>query len=199
MFTTDRYTTEEKQEYNSEMKGIKIMGLDSYIFNTTKNKEREKILEVYNSINKARSNGIAVGDALMFFSIVGETGTAYKLPSQVYWRKFNHVTAWLLQNALNNDLENLKRTIGVVTANKFKRLLKDCNKVLKHCSKQKGVFEIDEEYCKQYFPSFNYAFTGSQDYDENFIEELKTTVKDVKELLRKYDNPNASFIFCADF
>lgn len=173
------------------------MGLDSYIFKTTKKEQHEKMYEIFSTKVKGRTKGIPLGDMVLF--VDDDANYMDELSPDIYWRKFNHVTAWISEKVLCNPKDKFQKSICVITKNDFSRLLDDCHKVLNHCITSDGTIVIDEKFCKEIFPSFQTLFGGSTDYDEFFIKELKTVITDLNNLLLTSNNNDASFIFCMDF
>ena len=179
------------------MKGIKIMGLDSYIFKTTKKDELAKMREIKQTQIEGRSKAIPFGNMMLFLD--DDANYMDKMDYEVYWRKAGYVTAWILQKVFKNDMDNITKAIGVISKDDFRKLRNDCRAVIEHCTKPDEKIVIDEEYCEKMFPYLNVAFSGCAGYDENFIDELKKASEDIARLFLTCNEPDTSFIFFADF
>ena len=179
------------------MKGIKIMGLDSYIFNTTKKDELAKMREIKQTQIEGRSKAITIGEMMIFFD--GDANYMDKLDYEVFWRKSGYVTAWILTKVFNNNVESIEKAIGVVTKDDLRKLRNDCRAVIEHCTKNDGTIVINEEYCEKMFPPLKIAFSGCTGYDEYFIYELKKASEDIARLFLTCNEPDTSFISFADF
>ena len=93
------------------------MGLDSYIFKTTKGNELAKMREIKWTQLEGRKNGIVVGDMMLF--IDDDANYMDKLDYEIHWRKFSHVTAWILSNVFENKPGNIQKSIGIITKEQF--------------------------------------------------------------------------------
>ena len=172
------------------------MGLDSYIFKTTKGNELAKMREIKWTQLEGRKNAIVIGEMMLFIN--DDANYMDKLNYEVFWRKAGHVTAWVLSKVFKNDLENLHKGIGVITKDELKKLRNDCRNVLERCIKPDGEIVIDKEYCESIFPCLKMAFSGGTEYDEFFIDELKKASEDIARIFLTSNNPDVSFIFFAD-
>lgn len=177
------------------------MGLDSYIFKTTKQGVMAKKKEILNARNKNRSQGIDCGGFTLFVNFFGTDRCNYmdNLHPDVYWRKYNHITAWISEKVFGNTKGNIQKYIGVLTKNDLLALRDDCRKVIEHCVLPNGEINIDEAYCEEIFPNLDTAFSGNRLYDQYFIEEITNTMNDIDRLLLSPMHPSVRFIFYADF
>lgn len=177
------------------------MGLDSYIFKTTKQGAMAKKKEILNARNKDRSQGLTCGGFTLLVSCFGTDKCNYidDLHPDVYWRKHNHITAWVSEKVFGNPKGNIPKYIGVLTKNDLLALSEDCRKVIEHCVLPNGELNIDKAYCEEVFPNLDMAFSGSRLYDQYFIEEITHSMNDIDRLLLSSKHPNVRFIFYADF
>jgi hypothetical protein len=178
------------------------MGLDSYIFKTTKQGAMAKKKEIFNARNKDRSQGIDCGGFTLFVSCFGDDGCSNyinNLHPDVYWRTHNHITAWISEKIFGNPKGNIQKYIGVLTKKDLLALRDDCRKVIEHCVLPNGELNIDEAYCEEIFPNLDMAFSGNRSYDQYFIEEITDSMNDIDRLLLSSKHPSVRFIFYADF
>lgn len=175
------------------------MGLDSYIFKTTKQQAMTKRKEILIAINKDRSAGVSAGNGFVIFPGFSYSENIHKLKPDIYWRKYNHISAWLSEKVFNNPKDNIKKQIGVITKNDLSELKDDCEKVIKHCITPDGQINLDEEYCKNIFPCIKGSFMGSASYDELFVKDIKNAMDDIDRLLSSSKNPNVRFILLMDY
>ena len=177
------------------------MGLDSYIFKTTKQGVMAKKKEILNARNKDRSQGINCGSFMLLLSYTGDDCNKHmnSLCPDVYWNKHNHITAWISEKIFGNPKDNIQKDIGVLTKKDLLALRDDCRKVIEHCVLPNGELNIDEAYCEEIFPNLDIAFSGNRSYDQYFIEEITDSMNDIDRLLLSSKHPSVRFIFYADF
>ena len=173
------------------------MGLDSYIFKTTKKEAKEKMKRILNTKKKAMENAITK-DGFTF--LIGDAADYMdKQNPNIYWRKFNHITSWILHNIFKNPKGTILKDIGIIKKSDLIALRNECVKVLEHCKKSDGTIIMDENYCKSIFPYQARAFFGGIEYDEDFLEEIEIAKKDIDYLLFTSNKPDVTFIFYADY
>lgn len=90
----------------------------------------------------------------------------------MYWRKFNAIHRRFVQN-VQNGVDDCNRY--PVTWKQLNALLKTCKMVLKNYQLSSSLLPPQDGF-----------FIGSTEVDENYFEDLKTTVKGIKELLKDY-------------
>lgn len=170
------------------------MGLDSYIFKTTRQNADKKIDEILAVKQKGMEKAFHI-DGIDGFDFLIDEDMNYmdELNPDVYWRKYNHITAWFSEKVFGNPKGIIKTSIGVVPKSTLIKLRNACMDVLEYCKTT-----IDKEYCRKIFPYVDMAFSGDSDYNEGFIEELRKAKNDIDLLLFTSNNPNAVFIFYAD-
>lgn len=118
-----------------------------------------------------------------------------KTNQDICWYKFDHVIAWFSENILINPLDFIENTSVIIPKTILANLRRDCYKVLEHCVMPDGTYNIDEEYCKQIFPSLHIPFSGGSAYDKYFIEEIRDAKNDIDRLLLTSNEPDVAFIF----
>lgn len=175
------------------------MGLDSYIFKTTKQQAMTKRKEILIARNKDRSIGLSAGNGMTIFATTNYSEYINRLKPDIYWRKYNQISAWLSEKVFNNQKDNIDKYIGVITKKNLSELKDDCEKVIEHCIAPDGQICIDEEFCKNIFPCIKGSFMGSTSYDEWFIKDIKNAMDDIDRLLSSSKNPNVRFIFYMDY
>ena len=173
------------------------MGLDSYIFKTTRQNAHKKIDEILAAKQKGMEKAYHING---FEFLIGEDIKYMdELNPDVYWRKYNHITAWFSEKIFGNPKRIIKTRMGVVSKDILIKLRNDCKDVLDHCKTTSDRITIDEKYCRKIFPYLDMAFSGDADYNEWFIEELKDAKNDIDRLLLASNEPDVAFIFYADF
>ena len=175
------------------------MGLDSYIFKTTRQNAHKKIDEILAAKHKGMKKAFHFDGIDGFDFLIGEDMNYMdELNPDVYWRKYNHITAWFSEKIFGNPKRVIKTRMGVVSKDILIKLRNDCKDVLEHCKTASGRITVDEKYCKKIFPYLDMAFSGDAGYNEEFIEEIKDAKNDIDLLLLTSNNPDAAFIFYAD-
>ena len=81
------------------------MGLDSYIFKTTKQQAMAKRKEILIARNKDRSNGISAGNGMTIFATTNYSEYINRLKPDIYWRKYNQISAWLSEKVFNKYIK----------------------------------------------------------------------------------------------
>lgn len=95
---------------------------------------------------------------------------------QVYWRKANHIHKWFVDNIQNG---NDDCRVYEVKTEQLKRLIRDCEEVLKCKS-----YAIAEEV----LPTEGGFFFGTTDYGDWYWEETEKTAKELKKIINQgYD------------
>lgn len=123
-----------------------------------------------------------------------------------YWRKANAIHAWFENHCTEEGIENCKPV--PVSKEDLQRLLMDCESVLassKLVYKDVPVKQYDydkREYvertrrtkvledsslAEELLPTQAGFFFGSTLYDEGYVEDLKTTISQIKEILDTTD------------
>lgn len=172
------------------------MGLDSYIFKTTQQEAPKTMEKILNTKLKGMENAIEFNG---FFILINDDINYFnEMKPDIYWRKYNHITAWFSEKILENPKGIIKNNICVISKNTLIKLRQDCKKVLEHCITASGKIVIDKKYCNKIFPYLDMGFSGNADYTEDFIEELKDAKNDIDRLLLTSNNPDVAFIFYAD-
>lgn len=113
----------------------------------------------------------------------GETSTSViKLEEVAYWRKHNAIHNWMVNN-VQEGVDN--RAMYSVSEECLKKLLADCNKVLR-CPTVENAMNV--------LPTLKGCFFGGTDLNDDFELEyylagLKYTVNVIRELLKdgKYE------------
>ena len=174
------------------------MGLESYIFKTTKQVAIEKKKQILTARNNAKSKGVNCGGMVLFINDAARNYIQAAHPD-IWWYKRNHITAWISERVFRNPKGDIQKYIGTLTRCDLLNLREDCRKVLEHCVLPNGKLNIDEVYCKQIFPQFNLPLSGNSLYDQYFIEEIRDSMNDIDVLLGSSNYPSARFIFYIDY
>lgn len=176
------------------------MGLDTYIFRTTKEERIEKMTEILNAREKDLEKGIPFGDTGLYMFIGDTQSYIHELKPDIYWRKYNHITAWFSEKVLKNPRGTIKNNLGILGINELICFRNDCKKVLDKCEMPDGKIKIDKNYCKKIFPCLTtIPFAGNSDYNQEFIEDVKTALSNIDTLLLMCSNADSEFILLADY
>ena len=103
-----------------------------------------------------------------------------------YWRKANAIHQWFVANVQNEEDD-----CGVyeVSHDQLKRLTVDVNWVL-----------MFPEEAEDHLPTQSGFFFGSQEYDQYYMDDLRTTAKYMREALRLMEkNPDTRFFYCSSW
>ena len=174
------------------------MGLESYIFKTTKQGAIEKKKQILTARNNAKSKGVNCGGMVLFINDAARNYIQAAHPD-IWWYKRNHITAWISEKVFGNTGGKMDKYIGVLTKEDLLALKDDCWKVFQHCILPDGTLSIDETYCAEIFPTLNMAYSGSAAYDKDFIEEIFNALDGIERLLRLATRPDVRFVFFAYF
>ena len=90
------------------------------------------------------------------------------------WRKANQIRGWLVShNIIQYEDDCVDRP---VTKEQISELVNDCNKVLENHS-----------LASEILPTTSGFFFGSQEYDEWYFDDLRSTVEQLSPLLERSD------------
>lgn len=121
-----------------------------------------------------------------------------------YWRKANQIHNWFVKN-VQNDVDDCETYI--VTKEQLEELKYVCEQLLSKIEMQdakiqngsryvNGEMELimedgktvaNPEICAELLPSQGGFFFGSTDYDEYYVQDIKSTVKILDEVLSETD------------
>ena len=121
-----------------------------------------------------------------------------------YWRKANAVHNWFVNN-IQNGKDDCRRY--EVSKEKLESLLKICEEVLENAIMirgkivngqtlvngkwenilEDGLVVINPKICKDLLPTTEGFFFGSTNYDQFYIEDIKSTVLILREVLKNTD------------
>jgi hypothetical protein len=93
----------------------------------------------------------------------------YIIEEAGYWRKANAIHDWFVKNVQNGEDDCVEHYVSMKN---IKDLLNTCEKVIENPA-------IAEEF----LPTTSGFFFGSTDYDECYVEDLKNTIKILKEAI----------------
>jgi hypothetical protein len=100
------------------------------------------------------------------------TKVSYIAEEVMYWRKANHIHRWFVDN-VQNGADDCGEYY--VTMDNLENLLSVCNKVLENP-------ELGEEL----LPTQEGFFFGSTAYDENYIDDIVSTIECLEKLLKEH-------------
>ena len=103
-----------------------------------------------------------------------------------YWRKANAIHKWFVDNV---QWEEDDCGVYEVSHDQLKRLTVDVNWVL-----------MFPEEAEDHLPTQSGFFFGSQEYDQYYMDDLRTTAKYMREALRLMEkNPDTRFFYCSSW
>lgn len=177
------------------------MGLDMYLMRY--NKDVLNYKEVY--LPKAKEKQPLIYEALKPYIVMQGTPGVYTYETLYeeigYWRKANAIHNWFVENVQHgtddcreyevcaNQLSELRDTCLEVlgetvlingTINNGYTMTPE-GKVIQH--KENGKVIINPEVAEEKLPSTSGFFFGSTDYDEYYVEDLKSTVEIINKTL----------------
>jgi len=97
-----------------------------------------------------------------------------------YWRKFNALHAWFVDNC-QNGVDECQRTH--VSIEKLENLLEILNRLVK-----------DKKLAPELLPTATGFFFGSSDYDDWYWNNVKDTIKMLRKILNE-DNSESYFYY----
>ena len=110
-----------------------------------------------------------------------------------YWRKFNALHNWFVQNKANG-VDNCQPVL--IGSDDLSELLSLLEKVYTKIS------ENDVDGIKELFPPTQGFFFGSTEIDDSFKNDVRITIQDLKNILKEEkEHPNAyvSYIYSASW
>jgi hypothetical protein len=108
-----------------------------------------------------------------------------------YWRKANAIHNWFVQNA-QDGVDNCEK--HYIDREKLQDLLVTCQKVLKFRGKKD-----EKEKVLKTLPPQNGFFFGSTDIDEDYWEDVKNTVSQLKNIFNNEKFKNFDFYYQASW
>ena len=143
------------------------MGLDMYLYKTKRVKDYTA--EDYSDVEDAVSEFSSVEDLKEKVSSIG-------LKKVGYWRKANQIHSWFVENC-QSGIDECQ--MEEVTKQNIEELLIICLDIIKN--------KDDEELAKSELPTQNGFFFGSTEYDSDYYEDIKDTIKIIQNVLNTTD------------
>lgn len=139
------------------------MGLDMYL-------TRKISLSTYDHILAAeREMANAVITTMSLDPSDYRNGTITVSLPEFYWRKANAIHSWFVENVQDGE-DNCQE--HYVTAEQLRELQNLCRQVL-----------INPALAREVLPTKTGFFFGETEYDENYLSEIRTTVKAIDRIL----------------
>lgn len=136
-----------------------------------------------------------------------------------YWRKANAIHAWFERNLNLDDDEEIENCKDyLVSKEDLEKLVRDCKMVLNSSklvyqdvpvkeydfdkrdyvttTRMMKVLE-DTSVAEELMPTQSGFFFGSTIYDEGYVEDLKDTIEQVKEILKNEDFDEYNYVYHA--
>lgn len=171
------------------------MGLDMYLYRVPKVDSIQELKELNDQINTLNEQGI--GNTLN--TIANEKGFIYPVNvhfdkytkkwalgssrSDCYWRKFNALHNWFVQN-IQNGVDKCEEHL--LSEDKVKELLELLESLI-------------PENCQEKLPTKSGFFFGTDDYDEYYWKDVKDTIVMMKYLLLSVDFREESLVYCSSW
>lgn len=113
------------------------------------------------------------------------TGEVISITSEVgYWRKANHIHNWFVKN-VQDDEDDCKEYY--VATDKLRELLDICKHILK--------LKRWKTYAREKLPTCAGFFFGGTEYDEYYLEDIKSTVEIIEKVLADFDDNNDTLYY----
>ena len=175
------------------------MGLDMYLEKI----HRDVVGYMDVNINKLDKNDKLYKKLQPYIKEIGENYKYLSLFEEIgYWRKANAIHNWFVNNVQNGEDDCGRYE---VSKEKLESLLNICEEVLKNAIMvqgkiangqrlvngkwenilEDGLVVINPEVCKKLLPTIEGFFFGSMNYDQFYIEDVKSTVLILREVLKK--------------
>ena len=138
-----------------------------------------------------------------------------KREEAAYWRKANAIHSWFERNVADGEIENCEDYY--VSKEKLIKLRDDCNKVLNSLKVVDGQVKNGERLengqwvplyesgkvvenasvAEELMPTERGFFFGSTDYDQYYLEDLRSTVSQIDKILEETDFDNYNIVYNA--
>lgn len=175
------------------------MALETYIFKTNIEEAEKKAYEIVKTRNRALEQAYKDPTSGLVFLTEDKMDYMDELNPDISWLRFNHITGWVSEKLFENPKDNLDINLCIACIEDLKNLRNDCRKVIDHCTMPDGSIKVDKKYCRKIFPSLDLPFSGNQEYDNVFIEEIKKAKQDIDILLLSSWQPDTLFVIYADY
>ena len=100
-----------------------------------------------------------------------------------YWRKANQIHHWFVENIQNGNDDQREY---IVSKEQLIELLETCYEVLKYVDLKNCIVK-DEEAVRGLLPTYEGFFFGRYDYGEDYIDDIKNTIKILKDVIGNTD------------
>ena len=117
---------------------------------------------------------------------INQDKITYIEESVAYWRKANQIHAWFIHHTDPETDDDC--TSRFLTIDTLKKLLEDCKKVLKN-----------PKLGPEILPTQEGCFFGNTDYDDEYLEDLKETVKILSRTILKDANEECEYVYSASW
>lgn len=105
-----------------------------------------------------------------------------------YWRKANQIHNWFVENC-GEGVDECQEI--PVTRQDLETLLKICKEILKR--------KAWKSYAREHLPTQEGFFFGSTDYDDYYLEDIKSTVEIIEPLLTEEEDGYTSYYYQASW
>lgn len=97
-----------------------------------------------------------------------------------YWRKANHIHNWFVQNVQGGQDDCNSYDVSI---EQLEELRSTCEKALQCVAVKGETVTVDEERVSELLPTKSGFFFGGTDYDQWYVEDLKSTVSQLDKVL----------------
>ena len=174
-----------------------FMGLETYIIKTEIDEVKSKIDEILRIRETIFSKALCVDGAYLLMN--DEMDYMDKIHTDACWVKCNHITAWIAEKVFKSPKHKIDAHIGLLTTKDLIALRNDCQKIINHCVVGGNEIKVDKKFCKKVFPYLDMAFSGDPEYNETFVEEIKSVIPDLDRLIMSAFYKDQLYILYADF
>ena len=155
------------------------MGLDMYLYKRT-------YVKNWDFMQKDHKHSISIKKGGKTRTDIKPERITYITEEVAYWRKFNALHGWFVENCQNG--------------------VDDCKEYYVSVEQLKGLLSIMQEVdssnslktAVEYLPTQSGFFFGGTEYDEYYFEEVKETIEILESLLSE-ENSDASYFYCSSW
>ena len=136
------------------------------------------------------------------FTDIKPERVSYVVEEVAYWRKFNALHNWFVQNVQDGEDNCQESYISDEKMGELLQTLKSVKSILDVAPKKKvsinvgwsgsenlmeeiDVFDVDEEVIEELFPTASGFFFGGTEYDEYYQECVENTIKVIEGLIEE--------------
>lgn len=154
------------------------MGLDMYLY-------KKSYVKNWNHQTPEKRHEITVKKGGKIRKDIKPERISYIVEQVAYWRKFNALHAWFVQNCQGGVDECQESYVDI---RKLEELLAALEQVV-----------ADKNSAKEILPTQSGFFFGDTDYDDYYFQDVKDTIKTLKALLKESEGADCEFSYRASW